>query len=356
MDLDLGRFWEEERASRGKPFRTDKPRAPITISLDDHWLLDELQVESTLPYYQDPEVRAALNREANDRCDAEIGIRPFDPLVREPGPLRLERVLGCREEVLEGGTPWLEPAVETPSELARLLDRVEPWEEADYLAAALANGATVGRADGPYVCWSRGPATIATSVVGTTELMYALADEPELCERLFAVLGRAIALYNQALARAAGTEPAGLAVLDDNCALFSPGLYRRFCLPAMQTAFSALAPTPGHYRFQHSDSDMEHLLPILTTLGFHGVNFGPNVRAATIRAAMPAVEVHGQVAPFTLRDGSLDAIEAEVRRDFEEAGLDGGLTVTTAGSIPAGTTLSRIRHFMSCVDRLCRYA
>ena len=68
-NLDLAHFWEENAASAQKPFRTDKPRCPVALSLDDHWLLDEMKLPSTMPYYCDAEYAAGVNRRCNDRCD-----------------------------------------------------------------------------------------------------------------------------------------------------------------------------------------------------------------------------------------------------------------------------------------------
>lgn len=353
--FDVGAFWSEEALCRGRAFSTDKPRCPIGLSLDDHWLLDELKPPSVLPYYRDPEARADLNRQANDRCGNEIGIRPFDESCGPPGALRLERVLGCPEIVHEGGTPWLEPAVADPGALRSLLDDVERWSDGDILDRALADNRALPPATGPIQAWTRGPATMATSVVGTTELMYLVVDEPELAERLFEVLGQTIVRYHRILAAAVGSAVRGCGILDDNCALFSKPLYDRFGLPAVRTIFDALASEPGDLRFQHSDSDMAHLLPSLATLGLTGCNFGPRIPIAFIRAALPRTEIHGQVAPMTLRSGDRHAIFAEVKRDFAAVGADGGLTITTAGSIPAGTDLASVRTFMEAVWSETRY-
>ena len=70
---------------------------------------------------------------------------------------------------------------------------------------------------------------------------------------------------------------------------------------------------------------------------------------------MPHSVIQGVVAPNTLRDKDLDAVVAEVKRDFAEVGDDGGLVVTTCGSISAGTSLESIRGFMWAVQEFCRY-
>jgi hypothetical protein len=59
--------------------------------------------------------------------------------------------------------------------------------------------------------------------------------------------------------------------------------------------------------------------------------------------------------PMLLRDGSPDAIRDRVIADFEKAGASGGLNVTTAGSLAAGTGVGRMRWMMQVVQQHTRY-
>ncbi|HEY0867573.1 MAG TPA: uroporphyrinogen decarboxylase family protein, partial [Fimbriimonas sp.] len=161
--------------------------------------------------------------------------------------------------------------------------------------------------------------------------------------------------YHRGIAQRKQARITGVAWLDDFCCLMSPGLYEEFALPAMKQAMDALAPTDDHWRFQHSDSDMAHLLPLLAQLRFDGVNFGPKLTVREIRDAMPRAEIHGQIPPFMLRNEPMEHVERKVAEDFLEVGGDGGLVVTTAGSIAAGTSLERIRGLMQIVETRCRY-
>lgn len=353
--MDLALFWKENAESANKPFRTDKPRVPISLSFDDHWLLEEMQPPAYIRYYQEPEYRAELNRQTNDRMEPVIGIRPFNEQVEGPPLLRIEEVFGSRIEVVEGGTPWLEPGVKTPEELVEVLDRVERLSDPELDELLCSKGFSCERKERQETAWCRGPATIGTSVVGTTELMFWLIDEPEIMGRFYETLAATIIRYREAIHRITGVKTRGFAWLDDNCALFSPSLYEEFCLPVMKEVFGYFSPEPDDYRFQHSDSAMSHLFPLLAPLNFHGVNFGPTIPVEDIRAAMPNTVIHGQLAPFTLRNDGPDAVRNEVLRDFNAVGADGGLFMTTAGSIAAGTTLKSVRHWMEVVHNECRY-
>jgi len=358
FDLDLERFWAENAASLGRDFSTDKPRAPILLSVDDHWLLDEMQVPSTIRYYRDIDYRLELNRRCNDRCQQEIGIRPFPEAIPWPPPKRIEEVFGSRQELTEGATPWLEPSVRTVEDLVRIMDQVEHMDLADFVFQdGVPNFPDVPADEGRLErrVSSRGPATIGTSVCGTERYLYFLLDCPAQMERFHELLAQKLVEYAHVLADAMEVAPRGYSFLDDNCALLSPGLYERFCAPVLQHVFAALAPEPDDWRYQHSDSAMEHLLPILSRFNFKAVNFGPTVRVEDIRRHMPRTCIHGQVAPMTLRNAPFEAIIAEVRRDFDAVGADGGLVITTAGSVPAGTTFERLRCLMWAVDRYTRY-
>jgi uroporphyrinogen decarboxylase len=75
-----------------------------------------------------------------------------------------------------------------------------------------------------------------------------------------------------------------------------------------------------------------------------------------IRAKMPDAWIHGQMPPFLLRNGSPEAIHQRVLEDFRKAGQTGGLNMTTAGSLAAGTGVGRMRWFMWIVQEHCRYS
>jgi uroporphyrinogen decarboxylase len=123
----------------------------------------------------------------------------------------------------------------------------------------------------------------------------------------------------------------------------------------MRAIFETFAPEGGHLRYQHSDSDMGHLMGLLDELGVNRVNLGPKIDVRDIRRMMPGAVIEGHMPPQLLRDGTEEEIAQRVASDFTKAGGDGALVVTTAGSISAGTSLDRIKFFMWCVDAFCRY-
>jgi hypothetical protein len=58
---------------------------------------------------------------------------------------------------------------------------------------------------------------------------------------------------------------------------------------------------------------------------------------------------------FMELNGSSAEIKARILADFQKAAQTGGLKVTTAGSLAAGTGVGRMRWMMQVVQDCCRY-
>lgn len=355
--LDVNAFWEENARCTG--FTTNKPRCSLGFSPDDHWLFEFLQVPLMIPYYRDKEYRDSLHLEANRVTAEYIGCAFFDEDTWLHSPRRIENLFGSEFAYHEGGTPWLMPATEDPVEFERILDRVEgidlktwafPGDFLDEWQQRKKEGRPLQKLGGG----SRGPATVMTSVLGAETVFFWIYDHPDLMKRFRDLLARKMVELNRALREFSGNTVPGWWIADDNCALFNRELYREFCFPVLQQVMDAMAPGDA-CRFQHSDSAMGHLLDDQRELGIKEVNYGPTVDAALIREKMPDAMIHGHMPPFLLRNGSPEDIRKRLIEDFHKAGSTGGLRVTTAGSLAAGTGVGRMRWLMKLVHDHCRY-
>ena len=356
-NLDVAAFWAENEACQ--PFTTHKPRCSVSFSPDDHWIFEFMQVPSTLRYYQDKVYRDALHRQVNAITRDYVGKAFFDEDTLQQLPKRIENLFGCEFAYHEGSTPWLVPVTDDPDEFARVLDRAEAtdlaqWSLPEPFLVEWEQRRRAGRHLPLLGGGSRGPATIMTSVLHPETVFYWMVDYPELMGRFRDLLATKMVEFNRILRHFSDNQNLGWSILDDNSALFSPPLYREYCFPVLQTVLNALAPGNAR-RYQHSDSAMGHLLNQQYELGIREVNYGPTVDAGLIRKTMPDALIHGQLPPFLLRNGTAQAIEQRIVDDFHKAGGTGGLNVTTAGSLAAGTGVGRMRWFMQVVEKHCRY-
>jgi len=355
--LDPEAFWVENELCQ--EFTIDKPRCGLIFSPDDHWLFEFLEVNSTVRYYHDKTYRDSLHKEANRWLMEYAGKTYFDEDTWQTSPKRIENLFGSEFAYHENSTPWLTPATNDPDEFARILDRAEAvdmtsWALPEEYRAEWEQRKSDGKSLPSLGGGSRGPATIMTSVLPVETLFFWFVDHPELMRRFRDILAQKMIELNQVLRAFSGNDQPGWYILDDNSALFNVRLYKEYCYPVLERVLEILAPGDSR-RYQHSDSPMGHLIEMQYALGIRVVNYGPTVDSGLIREKMPDAMIHGQVPPFLLRNGSPDAIRQQVREDFRQAGQAGGLTITTAGSLAAGTGVGRMRWLMQVVQEDCRY-
>ncbi len=371
--VDLDGFWRDQAIASETPFGPDIPQCALGALLTNECVYDELGIDEDYRRFQTDEPWAiTLSQRYNDLAEKIVGRRllnetPSDPTRKWPGIKALHDLFEARN-VWEGGPAgswWLKPSANTPQELMALLDRVESrlerlddalfpdsWEREK--TRLLAQGVPM-----PVYRGQRGPCTFACSIFGPENLLMLYYDDEPLFRRFSDVLGRAILARARRIDEEAGftpeTAPRGWSWADDNCCLFTPDMYEAFAMPIHRAVFARYAPAAGDRRYQHSDSAMGHLLPLLAELDLTGTNFGPTLRVGEIRRHCPNAVIEGQLAPFTYSRNEHANMVAEFLRDFSEARETRGLRFATAGSINNGTRLTSMRLLMAAIQRYGRY-
>lgn len=369
--VDLDRFWEADAKAKVDTFAPDCPQVACGVMMSTEAVWDELGIaEDWKRQEEDVAYRVQLNRQYNDMAEKIVGRRLLSETMPDlsrqyPRVKTLADIFEAKQE-WHIWSYWLKQSADTPDELQALLDRVErrlenlsefvlPDNWASEKDRLMAMGVKPNLYRG-----QRGPVTFATSIFGVENLLYLIMDQPELAQRFRDVILRAMLGLAKVMDDQAGWTPQsdwgrGFGFADDNCALLTPDMYEFFGYPILKAIFETYSPLPTDSRYQHSDSDMGHLLPILGRLNFSGVNFGPNVRVSHIRQHMPHTEIHGTLAPFTLsRDNHAD-IAREALRDFDQARQCKGLRFATAGSINNGSRLTGMRLIMSAIEHFGQY-
>ena len=368
--VDLARFWRDNEASLGRPFSTDKPQVPMTLRTTEGCLWQELGLEPDPRYYVDPEVHIRLNRLYNDKAEEIVGLRilpeTFVPPEHQlPRPLRIEEIFGSQIRTVPGseeidGADWVMESIHSLRDLEERMEYVRSLRLEDIVLPpgffpALERLRTQYNQSPRLGMHIRGPVTAAMSLCGVENVIFWLVDCPQVMERFRDLLAEKIIELCTLLRRATGAPMTGFSFADDNCAMLNAPLYERFGLPILQRVFAVFSPHEEDWRYQHSDSEMTHLLPLLARVHLHGANFGPTVRPELIRRAMPRTVIHGQLAPFTFSRGTPQEIAQAVRRDIEAVGADGGLVVTTAGGVNPGSKLAGLRAVMYAIQTWGRY-
>ena len=370
--LDCERFWAEQAIAAADPFGKHIPQAPLGVLMSGECVYAELGIaEDYWRYDHDAAWRREMNTAYNDRAERIVGRRLLSEELEDPA--RTWPAVKTLADVFEADNIWmpdtwswwLQESAHNEHELATLLDRVDArldnlrsfllpanWEAEKARLTALGVPA-------PRYRGQRGPVTFATSIYGVENLLFLIMDNEALAARfrdtmLRAMLGIATVLDEEA-GDTPATAPRGFWFADDNCYLLTPAMYEFFGYPILQAIFARFSPAPDDTRFQHSDSAMGHLLPLLGTLKMTGVNFGPTLTVSEIRANLPRAVIYGQLAPFTFSRNEEPRIVAEFLRDFAQARAQRGLVFATAGSINNGSRLSGMRLIMSAIQHFGRY-
>jgi uroporphyrinogen decarboxylase len=369
MHVDLERFWkDDELAHADNCFGPEAPQAALGIAMSDECVFAELSVEGD-PWLEMPrDLRIQYNKRYNDKAEKIVGRRLLREDLPEPDEV-FPRIRGIGEIFggkysIRGDSVWLDGSCATPAELERVLDGVDRLDIGDFILPE--NWESEKKriyerygAKPPLWRHVRGPVTLATSIYGAENLIFLILDEPDLAARFRDAICRAIFAMAETMDREAGYAPGeaprGFYFADDNCCLLNSGMYELFGFPVLKKVFARWSPEPGDRRYQHSDSDMGHLLPVLARLNLTGCNFGPKVLVGEIRRHMPRTRIDGCLAPFTFMSNDEEAIVAEVRRDCEAAKEQRGLNVSTAGSINNGSLLTSMRAVMYAIQNYGRY-
>ncbi len=367
--VNLEQFWADQSIAQADPFGAHIPQPAFGASLTGECVYDELGVsEDYWRYQHDDAWRLELNKAYNDKAETIVGRRLLGEMPRDPSreypPIKLLGELFDAKNVWHDQSWWLEQSAHDASELAALLDRVARRLENPKLFFLppewpAARSASWHWASSRRYRYQRGPVTFATSIYGTENLLFLILDNPPLAARLSKAILNGMLARAKVLDEEAGYAPAaaphGFSFADDNCCLLTPAMYEEFAFPILKGIFDVYSPNPGDRRYQHSDSAMSHIVPILGRLNLTGTNFGPTVTVAEIRRHLPRAVINGQLAPFTYSRNDEMGIVMEFLRDFNQTRLERGLRFTTAGSINNGTRLTSMRLAMAAVQRYGRY-
>jgi len=369
--VDLEQFWKDNEKAGEDPFSSECSQPHVGLAtMSKECVFAELGIEEDwYPLTHDDRYVCEVSKRYNDISEQIVGRRLLNETPEDPDRIwpktKLLHDIFEAENKWQGDSYWIMHSATGERELSALLDRVEKrlehlrefllpdnWESEKARLLALGEKVPTYRAQ-------RGPVTFATSVFGAEDLIYLIHDDKPLAARFRDLILQSILGLARVLDEEAGLTPdtseRGFFWFDDNSALLNEEMYGFFGYPILKAVFEQYSPGPEDPRYQHSDSDMAHLLPILSDLDFNGLNLGPTVKASEIRKFHPRAIIHGQLAPFTFSRNEEVNIVAEFLRDFEMTREDRGLSFMTAGSINNGSLLTGARLIMAATQRHGRY-
>jgi len=376
-ELDVEQFWKDnELALRDNCFYKGAPQVAFGIDVLDECVITELGLDMHPWTHVPPVEMTEYRKRYNDKAEKIIGKR----ILREEPKPHLKFPAVKLHGTAFGGVyterdhvEWLHSDITMPLTLEAQLEKTEKLLPnlrefilpSNWDAEKKRIFEETGETPDPY--WYgrrvRGPVTLAMSIYGVENTIFLLYDEPDLAHRFFDDISDVLMAYVKIFEEEAGTEKMAdntypYRFNDDNCCMLTEDIYEEYVYTILKRIFDYTCPDRNkNCRYQHSDSAMGHLLPILSKLEFSAVQFGPTVLLDQIRKYMPNTRVDGCLSPNTLMSNDEEKIIAEVKRDCEMAKALGtrGLKIDAAGSVNYGTMLTNLRAAMYAVQKYGRY-
>ncbi len=192
---------------------------------------------------------------------------------------------------------------------------------------------------------ARGPLAIASWLVGISEILIALKQEPKACSQLLDMLTDTVIAWLRAQLGVL-RSPEGILLLDDMVGMLSPKMFEQFARPYYTRIFGAF---DGFIKVYHNDTPCLHLLEPMSTLGFDVFNFSHELDIATVQARMSGIALMGNVPPLTvMARGTPKEAEAWAQECIRKTG--GRRLILSAGGGASPGTLPET------IDALARVA
>ena len=365
-------FWKADEISHKENcFSKEAKQVALGIRMSDECVFSELNEKGDPWGKTERNRRIELNKRYNEKALDIVGIKllgeEYNTKDMEfPQVKKIGEVFDGIYEYKPFQGEWLSSSVKTEKQLEGLLDKVDKMNIREFMfpknweIEKKRIYETYGKKP-QQLRHIRGPVTLAMSIFGEENLIYLYFDEEELFKRFSSTISKVVIEMSEIMDVEAGytngNAPHGFSFADDNCALLNPEMYEIFGYPVLDRVFERFSPDVGDERYQHSDSQMNHLLPLLGRLNLTGCNFGPTVLVDEIREYMINTRIDGCLAPFTFMNNNKDDIVFETKRDIEmvKASKTKGLNITTAGSINDGSLLTSLRTIMETILEFGQY-
>lgn len=360
--LDTQAFWRDDEKAHENNCFARSGQIALGLRMSGECVYAELGVEGNPWVPEERERSIDLYRRYNDKAERIVGKRLLNEEIPPedasfPYVKRIGEVFGSRY-VIKHYTEWLDKSVDSPQELEKTIERVRKTDMREFMLPDNweAEKKRIYEKYGlrpPVMRHIRGPVTLACSLMGSEEFIMLCLEEEELARKFSDTITCVILKMAKVMDEEAGvdakTRP-GFSFADDCSCLMTPEMYEMFGYPILKKVFEVYSPGPHDMRYQHSDSAMGHLLPILGRLDLNGVNFGPTVLVPEIRKYLPHARIDGCLSPLDLMRNDTREITRQVKRDIEDGFACGGVNITTAGSVNNGSSLESMRLIMELIQ------
>jgi uroporphyrinogen-III decarboxylase len=324
-------------------------RLPSGFIIDSPWLPGWYGI-STLDYYTSDECWLAANKKAIETFPDTMFLPGF---WSEYGMCTEPSAFGAKCRWEEANLPHAEIVSD---DIDVLCNMRKPDARKDGLLPFVINRLEKTRpqieAMGHEIKFAvaRGPLNIASFLLGTTELMLAMMEEPEKCQKLLGTISDFLVDWI-GVQKAHFPSIDGILLLDDIIGFLGPEQCCEFAVPHVNKIYRAFN---ARVNFLHNDADGLVCAPYLQEMGVNLFNYSFNHSIAEMqRLTKGRVALLGNIPP---RDILQLGSPADVRRAVRESlvGVEDQrrIIMSCGGGIPQAVSTENIDAFVSEVRAL----
>ena len=323
--------------------------APTAFIIDSPWLPNWAGM-TLLDYYTSNEGWFQANLRATQEFPDCIFLPGFWP---EYGMCTEPSAFGCRCLFPENEFPFAEKVIEIPEEIDRL-KQPDPRNHGllPFVIKRLRHCLSRIENAGHRLRFaiSRGPLNIASFLMGTTEFLTAMRDDPGRVHRLLRLITEFAGNWLEYQRECFPTID-GILLLDDIVGFIGESDFRAFALPYLR---KLMAESGAAIRLFHNDAPCRRSAPYLAEAGINLFNMGSQARLQEIREwCGPDVAVMGNVPPRdVLAAGSPADVETAVREQYRNLQDTRRVVFSCGGGMPPGVSGENIRAFIRAVSAM----
>jgi len=319
---------------------------PVGFIIDSPWLPQWYGI-SQVDYYVSDELWLNSNMKTEE---SHPGIWFIPGFWSEYGMCTEPSAFGSRMVFSEHELPFAERIISDVSDQVKI---PEPDVRTDGLLPFMIN--RLRRMEPPIrrsghqirFAVSRGPLNIASFLMGTTELMLALAIDPENSHKLIGKISDFVCDWT-AWQKECFPSIDGILILDDLIGFLGENEFDEYVLPYFKKIFGYLGVKA---RFLHNDADGIITARKIPEMDVNMFNFSFNHSMGEIRKLTgPGVVLVGNIPPRdVLAGGTPSEVREAVGRAFSEVNDHDRIIWSAGGGMPPGVSDLNIREFFDAV-------
>lgn len=312
---------------------------PISLIVDSPWMPGYLDI-SMIDYYTMPDVWLDANLKVEQTFPEVIFVPGF---WAEIGMCAEPSGFGCRMSFFHDRTPLVHEMLKSVDEVDRL---VQPNPLQDGLMPFILNfyrqmEPRINDAGHMIkVVAARGPMATASHILGVTNFLMNMQDQPEKTHRLLRMTTKLVKDWLEAQANVL-SDVEGIMVLDDLVGFIGPKDFLEFGHPYFKEIFEGF---PDVIKFFHNDMDNPISFKYLREWPVDIFNFSHKIAIDKARELVgPDVCLMGNIPPLDiLVNGSPDDVRDAVTHCLQNH-PQAGLLLSAGGGTSPGTTGDNIR-------------